>query len=87
MFPLPTEIIALLANFADCFDKRVWDHAVILLIGAILSPGKRTVTAALRIMGLSDDQHFINYHRVLSRATWSGLALSRILFGLLVILV
>ena len=67
-----------------CFDKRVWDHAVILLIGAILTPGKRTVTAALRIMGLSDEKHFINYHRVLSRATWSGLALSRILFGLLV---
>ena len=86
MFPLPAEIIALLANFAACCDKRVWDHAVILLIGAILAPGKRTVTAALRIMGLSDEKHFINYHRVLSRATWSGLALSRILFGLLVIL-
>ena len=86
MFPLPAEIIPLLANFAPCFDKRVWDHAVILLIGAILTPGKRTVTAALRIMGLSDEKHFINYHRVLSRATWSGLALSRILFGLLVAL-
>ena len=86
MFPLPAEIITLLANFAVCFDKRVWEHAVILVIGAILTPGKRTVTAALRIMGLSDEQHFINYHRVLSRATWSGLALSRILFGLLVAL-
>lgn len=35
-------------------------------------------------MGLSDEKHFINYHRVLNRATWSCLALSRILFGLLV---
>ena len=86
MFPLPPEIITLLANFAPVFDKRVWEHAVILLIGAILAPGKRTVTAALRIMGLSDEKHFINYHRVLSRATWSCLALSRILFGLLVAL-
>jgi hypothetical protein len=68
MFPLPAEIIALLANFADCFDKHVWNHAVILLIGAILASGKRTVTAALRIMGLSDEKHFINHHRVLSRA-------------------
>ena len=76
----------LLAKFAPVFDKRVWEHAVVLLIGAILAPGKRTVTAALRIMGLSDEKHFINYHRVLSRATWSGLALSRILFGLLVAL-
>jgi hypothetical protein len=59
---------------------------VILLIGAILTPGKRTVTAALRIMGLSDEKHFINDHRVLPRATWSGLALSRILLGMLVVL-
>ena len=51
MFPLPAEIITLFANFAACFDKRVWDHAVILVIGAILTPGKRTVTAVLRIMG------------------------------------
>jgi DDE superfamily endonuclease len=86
MFPLPPEIISLLANFAPVFDKRVWDHAVILLVGAILSPGKRTVTAALRIMGLADEKHFINYHRVLSRATWSSLALSRILLGLLIVL-
>jgi hypothetical protein len=86
MFPLPPEIIALLANFAPVFDKRVWEHAMILLVGAILALGKRTVTAALRIMGLSDEKHFINYHRVLSRATWSSLALSRILLGLLILL-
>ena len=86
MFPLPPEIITLLANFAPIFDQRVWKHAVVLIIGAILTPGKRTVTAALRIMGLSDEKHFINYHRVLSRATWSCLALSRILLGLLVAL-
>lgn len=84
MFPLPTAIITLLAKFEPLFDKRVWQHASIWLIGAILTPGKRTVTAALRIMGLADEKHLINYHRVLSRATWSCLALSRILFGLLV---
>lgn len=86
MFPLPAEIIPLLAKFEPIFDKRVWKHAIVLVIGAILTPGKRTVTAALRIMGLADEKHFINYHRVLSRATWSGLALSRILFGLLVVM-
>jgi hypothetical protein len=56
----------------------------VLLAGAILLPGKRTVAAALRIMGLSSEKHFINYHRVLSRATWSSLALSRVLLQLLV---
>jgi len=86
MFPLPPEIISLLAKFAPVFDKRVWEHAVVLLLDAILAPGKRTVTAALRIMGLSDEKHLINSHHVLSRATWSGLVSSRILFGLLVAL-
>jgi len=56
----------------------------VLLAGAILLPGKRTVAAALRITGLSSEKHFINYHRVLSRATWSSLALSHVLLQLLV---
>jgi len=53
------------------------------LIGAILAPGKRTVTSVLRVMGLSEDKHFQNYPRVLNRAVWSSLAASQILLGLL----
>jgi hypothetical protein len=53
-------------------------------MGAILSPGKRTVTQALRVCGLSQERHFQNYHRVLNRARWSGLAASRLLLSLLV---
>lgn len=34
-------------------------------------------------MGLSQEKHFQNYHRVLNRATWSGLALSNRLLQLL----
>jgi hypothetical protein len=49
-----------------------------------LAPGKRTVTAVLRVMGLSEEKQFQNYHRVLNRAQWSGLVVSRILLGLLV---
>ncbi len=56
---------------------------MVLVIGAILSSGKRTVTAALRIMGLSQERHFQNYHRVLNRAVWSNLALSLVLLRLL----
>ena len=52
-----------------------------LLIGSILSPGKRTVSAILRVMGLSDEPHFQTYHRVLSRARWSRLQASRCLFN------
>jgi hypothetical protein len=53
-------------------------------MGTILSPGKRTVTAALRVMGLSQDAQFQHYHRELNRALWSGLAAGQVLLGLLV---
>lgn len=56
---------------------------MVLLIGSILAPGKRTVTAILRIMGLSQERHFQNYHRVLNRAVWSNLMLSLVLLRLL----
>lgn len=81
---LRAEYITILGAFARLFTKRMWEHARILLIGAILSPAERTVTAALRVMGLSWEKHFQNYHRVLNRAVWSSLEASRILFGLLI---
>jgi DDE superfamily endonuclease len=55
-----------------------------LFLGAILCPAERTVTAVLRVMGLSWEKHFQNYHRVLNRAVWSSLEASRILLGLLI---
>jgi len=84
MLILPESIIHVLNGFAPFFSKRIWHWATVLLIGAILAPGKRTVSAALRVMGLSDEVHFQNYHRVLSRACWSSRALSRLLLQLLV---
>ena len=81
---LQTEYITILGAFARLFSKRIWEHAQILLLGAILSPAERTVTAALRVMGLSWEKHFQNYHRVLNRAVWSSLEASRNLLGLLI---
>jgi hypothetical protein len=66
------------------FSERVWEWAKILLIGAILAPGKRTVSSALRVMGLSQERQYQNFHRVLNRASWSSHALSRVLLRLLV---
>ncbi len=83
MLTLPDEYSTLFAQLRPCFSKRIWKLAMVLLIGAILAPGKRTVTAILRIMGLSQERHFQNYHRVLNRAVWSNLALSLVLLGLL----
>jgi hypothetical protein len=81
---LPTEYITMLGAFARLFSKRIWEHAQILVMGAILCPAERTVTAVLRVMGLSWEKHFQNYHRVLNRAVWSSLEASRILLGLLI---
>jgi hypothetical protein len=67
--PLPEAIILMLAPFAPLFSHRVWLHAQVLLLGAILAPGARTVTAALRVMGLAAERRFTNDHRVLNRAT------------------
>lgn len=83
MRDLPLPIILILRQFELVFSERVWEWAKVLLIGAILAPGKRTVTAALRVMGLNNETQFQNYHRVLNRATWSSHALSRILLRLL----
>lgn len=81
---LHAEYITIMGAFARLFSKRIWEHARILFIGAILSPMERTVTAALRVMGLSGEKHFQNFQRVLNRAVWSSLEASRILFGLLI---
>lgn len=56
----------------------------VLVTGAILARAQRTVTAILRVMGLSDENHFVNYHQVLHRAQWSCHALSATLIRLLI---
>jgi hypothetical protein len=84
MRTLPTEMVRVLAPFAPLFSKCVWQNVRILLMGAILAPGRRTVSSALRAMGLEQEKRFHRYHRVLSRANWSGREVSRVLLGLLV---
>ena len=78
------ELMNFVIAFAPLFSKPVFKHVEILLTGAILSPVSRTVTNALRVMGLSREKHFENYHRVLNRDQWSSLQGSRILLNLLV---
>jgi hypothetical protein len=81
---LPTVMIRVLAPFAPLFSKRIWQHVQVLLVGAILAPGRRTVSSALRAMGLDQEKQFHRYHRVLSHARWSSREVSRVLLGLLV---
>src|SRR5215213_6753441 len=83
MLRLPARFAAVILCFAPLFRQHTWRHAEVLLIGAILVPGQRTVTSILRIAGLCRERRFVNYHRVLNRAAWSGRAAARVLLGLL----
>jgi hypothetical protein len=77
-------MVQVLVPFAPIFSKRVWQHVQVLLAGAILAPSARTVSSALRAMGLEREKRFHRYHRVLSRASWSSLEAGRVLLGLVV---
>jgi hypothetical protein len=81
---LPAAMITVLSAFAPLFSARVWGHAQVLLVGAILAPAQRTIAATLRVTGLARMRQFHRYHRVLSRAVWSELAVGRVLLALLV---
>jgi hypothetical protein len=80
---LPPEIVAILATFAPLFSDRTWVKAQALAVGALLATGDRTVCAALRALGKSQERHFTNYHRVLNRDAWSCLAAGQVLLGLI----
>jgi hypothetical protein len=80
---LPFAMTTVIGAFASLFSKRVFAHATLLLVGAILAPGRRTVAAVLRVMGKSHDGYFQNDHRVLNRARWSPIKASRVRLGLL----
>src|SRR5258708_35911022 len=81
---LPADVMTLLVCFAPVFSPRVWRHVPLLVVGAILAPGQRTVTAVLRLLGLGQLATFQTYHRVLNRARWSSRQASQILFSPLV---
>ena len=81
---LPTPIIQVLLHFRPAFTQPTWHKALVLLVGTILARGRRTVTAALKQMGLHDDPDFTLFHQVLNRASWSCFTLSRLLLQLLV---
>src|SRR5918993_3698683 len=82
---LPARFADIILAFALVFrQRRSWRHAELLLIGAILAAGKRTVTSLLRIVGLSRERRFTNYHRVLNRVAWDAHTAARLLLGLLI---
>lgn len=59
---------SVLTVFAPVFRKTTWGRARLLVVGAILCQGPRTVCSVLRVMGLASNPRFEGYHRVLNRA-------------------
>ena len=71
--------LAWLGPLAPAFGGRTWRRALVLIAGAVLAQGPRTVASALRAVGLGAAPGFGSYHRVLSRRRWSGRVAARLL--------
>jgi hypothetical protein len=84
MLTPPESIIALLNAFAPLFTRPAFRLLHTLILGTILTTGRRTVASALRAVGLSQEKHFQNYHRLLNRAKWSSRKAAKVLLLLLV---
>jgi hypothetical protein len=84
MLPVPESLSALLCVCASAFTRPTCEHVPVLVTGPWLTSGRRTVTAAVRAVGRGGERHCTSSHRVLTRAVWSPLCLSRILLHLLV---
>jgi hypothetical protein len=73
-----------LEPFRSCFTGPTFRHVLVLVTGALLTPARRTITAMLSVVGLSQAPTFTNYHRVLNRNRWSSREVARRLLRLLV---
>src|SRR5206468_11439776 len=74
---VPEPLAAWMGPFMTGLTRPTWRHALVLVAGAIPAPGRRTVAAMLRVVGLGRAPTFTNYHRVLNRNRWSGRAAAR----------
>src|SRR5215210_8776412 len=80
---LPGPLAAWMRPFMAGFSEPTWRHVLVLVAGAILAPGRRTIAAMLQVMGLGQASTFTNYHRVLNRNRWSSRAAAKRLLLLL----
>ena len=84
MYTPPLEFSEIISEFSPLFSKKIFERAGQLLLGTILTQGKRTVCSVLRTLGMKDITNWDLYHRVLSRAKWSPLKCSQKLLMLLI---
>jgi hypothetical protein len=76
---MPASAEPLLSRFSIAFTKPTFQRAIVLFIGFILTPGRRTITHVLAALPTLWGGHFSDYHRVFSRARWKPWNLSQVL--------
>src|SRR3954452_5346054 len=84
MLPVSPILIHWLAPFGAFFTKPTWDRVLVLVTGAVLAPGRRTLTAVLSVLGRREGTDFARFHGVLNRARWSGRSMAHALLRWLV---
>lgn len=82
--PVPQILRQRLRAWRTCFTAPSWEHVLVLVMGALLAPGKRTISSCLRMTGRAEAANFASYHQILNRARWSSRAVARRLLGLIV---
>ena len=80
---VPACVIPVLTMFRPVFSDPTSHRFLILVLAAILTPGRRTVTNLLRTVRYQAQGHASSYHRVCSRRRWSTWALARTLITFL----
>ncbi len=80
MLDLPPEILSTLSIFSPLFSRPVYRNALFLFLGFVLSKGRRTVADVLRNLHFSNIKNYSKFHWILSKAKWSALKGSKLLF-------
>ena len=84
MLLLPSALEPVFMNLSVAFTEPTAARMAVLMVGMILARGRRTITAALRVMGWLADGHFSAYHRLFSRSPWSVWTLGQVLARLII---
>jgi SRSO17 transposase len=80
---VPICAMPVLTMFRPAFSTPTYHRFLVLVLAAILTTGRRTVTNLLRTVRSQAQGHGSSYHRVFSKRRWSAWALARTLITFL----
>jgi hypothetical protein len=80
---VPDFAAPVLSMFQPTFSTPTYHRFLVLMLGAILTTGRQTITNILRTVHPCAKGHISSYHRVFSQRRWSAWALARLLITFL----